>query len=63
MVLSDKKLSVYIKNGASLKKENKKINILIYDESFFKEEEKLTYRVFVSALLALAGAYGVVYGK
>ena len=30
---------------------------------FFKEEEKLTYRVFVSALLALAGAYGVVYGK
>ena len=30
---------------------------------FFRDEEKLTYRIFVGAVLALAGAYGVVYGK
>ena len=30
---------------------------------FFREEEKLTYRVFVGAVLALVGACGVVYGR
>ena len=30
---------------------------------FFREQEKLTYRVFVGAVLALAGAYCVVYGR
>tara|TARA_B110000014_G_scaffold26675_1_gene16907 strand:- start:2005 stop:2889 length:885 start_codon:yes stop_codon:yes gene_type:complete len=30
---------------------------------FFREQEKLTYRVFFGAILALVGAYGVVYGR
>ena len=30
---------------------------------FFREQEKLTYRVFAGAVLALAGAYFVVYGR
>ena len=30
---------------------------------FFREQEKLTYRVFIGAVLALVGAYGVVYGR
>tara|TARA_B110000014_G_scaffold26675_1_gene16906 strand:- start:1056 stop:1940 length:885 start_codon:yes stop_codon:yes gene_type:complete len=30
---------------------------------FFREEEKITYRVIMGAVLALVGAYFVVYGK